>query len=163
GAGEADVYLGSLNVTTDGFGQAAFNIPYSPPADRPIVTATATDPEGNTSEVSPLRRGALEAPTGLVRLFPGQSTIFSSAMGNAIILRDPEAGPFDLTWDLTLSVTAGSLALSTTDGLAGFGDGTGTLHYAGRLTALNAALDGLRYTSPQGPYGKVMLSVVAQS
>src|SRR5262249_35486268 len=40
GAPEAEVYLGSLEVTTDGSGQAIFEIPYAPPADKPIVSAT---------------------------------------------------------------------------------------------------------------------------
>ena len=33
-------------------GQAVFDVPFTPPAGLPIVTATATDPQGNTSEVS---------------------------------------------------------------------------------------------------------------
>ena len=47
---------GSLEVTTDGQGQAVFAVPFTPPAGLPIITATATDPQGNTSEVSALRR-----------------------------------------------------------------------------------------------------------
>ena len=52
GAGQAEDYLGSLEVTTDSQGQAVFDVPFTPPAGLPVVTATATDPEGNTSEVS---------------------------------------------------------------------------------------------------------------
>ena len=44
----------SLEVTTDGQGQAIFDVPFTPPAGLPVVTATATDPQGNTSEVSAL-------------------------------------------------------------------------------------------------------------
>src|SRR5262249_34976098 len=56
GTGEAREYLGSLDVTTDSRGQAVFDIPFIPPAGLSVMTATATDPNGNTSEVSAVRR-----------------------------------------------------------------------------------------------------------
>ncbi len=62
GAGQAQDYLGSLEVTTDSEGQAVFSVPFTAPDGLPIVTATATDPQGNTSEVSAQRRASLEAP-----------------------------------------------------------------------------------------------------
>ncbi|HEX4441091.1 MAG TPA: IPT/TIG domain-containing protein [Thermoanaerobaculia bacterium] len=51
---EARHYLGSTNVTTDGSGHATFDLDLPVPiqAGDP-VTATATDPAGNTSELSP--------------------------------------------------------------------------------------------------------------
>ncbi len=51
--GQGEVYLGSQNVTTDAFGNAAFNVSLPAPS-RPGagVTATATDSAGNTSEFS---------------------------------------------------------------------------------------------------------------
>ena len=62
-------------ITTDSQGQAVFDVPFSAPADLPYLTATATDPVGNTSEVSALR---LEPPDthdgGLAR--PGSSFQF---------------------------------------------------------------------------------------
>src|SRR5262249_47977044 len=147
GSGEAEVYLGSLDVTTDPEGQVVFDIPYTPPADRPIVTATATDSQGNTSEVSILRQ-ATQAPTQALRLVPGQP--LASASGEALSLQDPDAGPLDPAWDLTLSVSAGTLRLSRTAGLTGSGDGTGSLSYRGPLSALNAALGSMTYTPPSG-------------
>ena len=45
GAGQAEVDLGSLEVTTDSQGQAVFDIPFTPPGDKPLVTGTATDPQ----------------------------------------------------------------------------------------------------------------------
>ena len=131
GSGEAEDDLGSMEVTTDDQGQVVFDVPYTPPAGLPIVTATATDPQGNTSEVSAQRRPILQAPAQTVRLVHGQATIFSTASGDPIALQDPDAGPFNPTWNLTLSVAAGTLTLSSTAGLAGSGDGTGTLHYSG--------------------------------
>ena len=70
GAGQAEVYLGSLGVTTDGQGQAVFDIPFTLPAGKPMVTATATDPQGNTSEVSALRTTSLRAPHRQLAGFP---------------------------------------------------------------------------------------------
>jgi len=54
GNGEGEFHLGSANATTDGAGNAAFGAAVTelfPGARR--VTATATDPNGNTSEFSP--------------------------------------------------------------------------------------------------------------
>jgi len=54
GNGEGQFYLGSTNVTTDGAGNANFSAVVSPLlANARHVTATATDPNGNTSEFSP--------------------------------------------------------------------------------------------------------------
>ena len=50
GSGEAQDFLGSLEVTTGATGQASFAVPFTAPAGLPLITATATDPQGNTSE-----------------------------------------------------------------------------------------------------------------
>ena len=76
--------------------------------------------------------------------------VFSAASGHGIALQDPDAGPLDPIWDLTLSVPAGTLTLATTAGLIGSGDGTGSLSYSGSLAAIDAALEGLTYTPPPG-------------
>ena len=164
GAGEAQDYLGSLEVTTDGQGQAVFDVPYAPPADLPVVTATATDPHGNTSEVSALRQGVFDVPTQAARLTPGQTLLlFSAASGDGIALSDPDAGPFDLTWDLSLSVRAGTLTVASTAGLTGSGNGTDSLSYSGSLSVLNAALTGMTFAPPAGFQGNATLSIEAQS
>ena len=53
GNGEGERFLGSTNVTTDGSGNASFvvSLPVSVPVGQ-FATATATDPNGNTSEFS---------------------------------------------------------------------------------------------------------------
>ena len=54
GQGEGQAYLGTASVTTTASGHAQLNeaLPAIPPA-LPFLTATATDPSGNTSEFSP--------------------------------------------------------------------------------------------------------------
>jgi CSLREA domain-containing protein len=51
--GEGERYLGFASVTTDNSGQAQFNavLPVAVPPGQ-VITATATDPDGNTSEFS---------------------------------------------------------------------------------------------------------------
>jgi hypothetical protein len=163
GSGEARVYLGSLEVTTDDQGRAVFDVPFTQPADRPVVTATATDPQGNTSEVSARRRVGLEAPAQGIRLVPGQPLVFSAASGDPIAVRDPDAGPLDPSMDLTVSIPVGTLTLSTLVGLTGSGDGTGALHYRGGLAAWNAALEGLRFSPPAGFHGNAALGLEVRS
>ena len=52
GHGEAETYLGSIDVTTDANGVAAFDVTFSPLTLSHSVSATATDADGSTSEFS---------------------------------------------------------------------------------------------------------------
>ena len=63
GNGEGDVVLGATNVTTNGAGHADINAVLGDPISERFVTATATDPSGNTSEFSQCQAGP---PTGVV-------------------------------------------------------------------------------------------------
>ncbi len=163
GTGEAEDFLGSIEVTTDGQGQALFDVPYVPPTGLPIITATATDPQGNTSEVSALRRATLQAPDRSVPATANQSLAFATKAGDGIAIQDPDAGPFNPDWSLTLSVTTGTLSLASTAGLTGSGDGTGSLSYSGPLAALDAALAGMTFNPPSGPHVLSTLTLAAQS
>ena len=151
-------------MTTDATGQVIFAVPFTAPAGLPIITATATDPQGNTSEVSSPLTGGVEVASEVIRLAPGQvSLVFSPASADSIDLRDSVAGSSGLTWELALFVSVGTLTLSSTAGLVGSGDGTGSLLYIGTLSALNAAMDGMTYVPPAGFQGNASLSVEAQS
>lgn len=52
GSGEGQTYLGSIQVTTDATCTASFSFSGTTPGGQPFITATATDPVGNTSEFS---------------------------------------------------------------------------------------------------------------
>ncbi|MBA3650959.1 MAG: hypothetical protein H0W66_05645, partial [Chthoniobacterales bacterium] len=52
GFGEGQTFLGSADVTTDGVGNNAFDVSFPFAGLVNVVTATATDPDGNTSEFS---------------------------------------------------------------------------------------------------------------
>ena len=51
--GEGEVFLGFTNITTDASGNASYNVTFPVAATVGAFTATATDPDGNTSEFSP--------------------------------------------------------------------------------------------------------------
>ena len=162
-SGEAQDFLGSIDVTTDSRGQAVFAVPFAAPAGLPIITATATDPQGNTSEVSAQRPTSLEMPPASFRPLPGRAVTFSAASGDGIAIQDPDSGPLGPLWSATLTVTTGTLELSSTAGLTGSGNGTGTLSYSGPLSALNAALDGLIDTPTAGAPLFATLTMTAAS
>ncbi|MFO0909866.1 MAG: hypothetical protein U0794_16215 [Isosphaeraceae bacterium] len=72
--------------------------------------------------------------------------VFSPAYGTALVVGDVDAGASPL--QVTLAVGSGLLSLSQTSGLTfttGTGIGDTSMVFTGALTAVNAALDGLRY------------------
>ena len=151
-------------MTTGATGGASFAIPFEAPAGLSIITATATDPQGNTSEVSAaLRLAVLQAPARSVHVAPGQFVVLSPTSGDGIAIQDPDAGPLNSVWSLTLSVSDGTLTLSSTAGLTGSGDGTGSLSYSGPLAALDAALQGITFNTAAGPHVFTTLTFGAQS
>jgi hypothetical protein len=66
GHGEGQFHLGSTNLTTDGSGQADFVALFTPPLPGRYLSATATDPFGNTSEFSRWVVISRAAPTNLI-------------------------------------------------------------------------------------------------
>jgi hypothetical protein len=63
GFGEGESFIGTTNVTTDANGNASFNVNVLLVAAGQRVTATATDPNGNTSEFSAVFPAANSSPT----------------------------------------------------------------------------------------------------
>jgi hypothetical protein len=52
GFGQGQTFLGFARVTTDGSGHSRFTVTFAARAAEAVITATATDPAGNTSEFS---------------------------------------------------------------------------------------------------------------
>ncbi len=102
-------YLTSTTVTTNLAGDAVFDVPYTPFPGEPILTATATDAAGTTSEFSPPLGYVLTAAGvafAAMTHVPFQGTVaaFSSS--------DPTATAADFT--ATINYGDGSLSASGT-------------------------------------------------
>jgi hypothetical protein len=161
-AQNAQTFLEAITVTTDSSGLGTFDTAYTPVADEPVISATATDPSGNTSEVSlPRRPVSLSVETPQIHNYGDVPVEFSRAAGTAISLSDPELDPLPQV-SLTLSATVGSFLLSTTTGLTGTGNGSSSLQYVGFASDLSAALEGMRFDPPTGFSGLVRLGVSVQ-
>ena len=106
GFGEGQQYLGSTNVTTDGSGNANFSVTLPVTIVGRHLAATATDPDGNTSEFSQSFPAAVTfAPTtftvvntgdsgaGSLRQAILDSNISASSNRNTIAFNIPGAGP----------------------------------------------------------------------
>ncbi|HKS35570.1 MAG TPA: DUF6531 domain-containing protein, partial [Verrucomicrobiae bacterium] len=72
GYGEAEKFLGSANVTTDGSGNTTFNVVFARTAFGENLTATATDPAGNTSEFAQTFHGTVDVNQ------PGQTFVVTA-------------------------------------------------------------------------------------
>ena len=64
--GPGRTYLGSATVVTDGTCNGSFNVTLPVPAGETVITSTATDPAGNTSEFSQCLAGPAPTPTPTV-------------------------------------------------------------------------------------------------
>jgi hypothetical protein len=118
------VFLGSTDVTTDGSGNASFNI--SVPQAAANVTSTATDPNGNTSEFSAVP-GQLTNISTRLRVLTGDNVLIgglfiSGTDAKKVVLRaiGPSLAnpPFNLTGvlaDPTIEVHDGTGAIIGTN------------------------------------------------
>ena len=85
GVSEGQTFLTSVAVTTDSSGNASFSESLTPLAGETFVTATATDPNGNTSQFS------LEATTTALTSSLNPSTLGTSVTFTAVVA-DPATG-----------------------------------------------------------------------
>jgi titin len=77
GNGEGATYLGALEVTTDALGDADLTFPLPPSAAGQVITATATAPDGDTSEFSACT-GAVPASTTTTSTSPTTTIVTST-------------------------------------------------------------------------------------
>jgi len=120
GQGKPRTTFGSMEVTTDATGQVVFTVPSRRPgcqSSRPRPpTPRATPPKSWPFVGLPWRhrrRPFASFPTSL-----GLST-----GGPGFAIQDPDAGPLNPVWSLALSVSDGTLSLSSTAGLTGSATG----------------------------------------
>lgn len=82
GYGEGKYYLGSADVTTNGSGRADFAVTLFNALSKHTFTATATDPDGNTSEFSMCAPPSilLKDSTPTTQIAPGQEIVYTLAL-----------------------------------------------------------------------------------
>ena len=113
-------------------------------ATRNIAVSPINDPPVN--QVPGAVTGVLDTPLTFLAGTPTEISV-------------SDADVTDLT--VSLSVTLGTLKLSTTAGLQVTGDGTASITAQGPIANLNAALNGMVYTPPAGFMGEVQLTVAS--
>jgi len=96
GHGEGERFLGSTTVMTDGDGDASFSVTFPETVPGEFITATATDPDNNTSEFSqcllvPLPVGGIVEPVnpselGTAPIATPEDTSVALWLGLAFIL-----------------------------------------------------------------------------
>ncbi|HXY33990.1 MAG TPA: hypothetical protein VEI07_07160, partial [Planctomycetaceae bacterium] len=108
--------------------------------------------------VNPFSPPSITAPTGAV-VNENNTLVFSSTNDTAIALTD--AGPGSNSDTLTLSVSHGTVTLSTTSGLTftSGSNGAASLTVTGSVANLNAAVSGLTYKPASGYTGSDQLAI----
>jgi hypothetical protein len=131
GNGEGQFFLGSMNVTTDGAGDASFTFTV-PTASIPgqFISATATDPVNNTSEFA--KNISAPAPAAGILQFSGTSVSVSEGVGTAHVTVTRTGGSTGaVTLDYTTSDGSGNAAVAGSD----FTATSGQLSFADGVTS----------------------------
>jgi len=116
---EGQQFLGFVNATTDGSGIASFSPSLSiPVAPGRIVTATASDPNSNTSEFSAGRAVVAPTPPTIAKAFGATSIALNASTSLTFIIGNPNASTALSGIGFTDTLPAG-LVVSTPNGLAG--------------------------------------------
>jgi RHS repeat-associated protein len=105
-----------------------------------------TDSDLISITVNPVNDAPINSlPTRAQTVRQGSSLVFSAATGNRLSISDVDAGTG--IEQINLSITSGTLALASTDGLTLLaGNNTNNLSIQGTLSTLNTVLNGLRFT-----------------
>jgi hypothetical protein len=174
--------ISGLTFTTGNNGSASFTVTgtvanlnaalngltYQPTANytgSDSLAISITDPRDNESAsktvaltINAFSPPSISAPGSAAVVLNG-SLVFSSANSNAITVAD--TGPGNGSDRLTLTVTHGTVTLSTTSGLTitGGANGSATVTVTGSIARLNAALSGLVYTPTSGYTGSDSLAI----
>ncbi len=136
-------FLGSLQPTTDSTGVATFSFTYTPDPANPVITATATDSLGNTSELNV----ANNAPS--LYYLTNSQTVTENGGPTPLGL----SGYLISLWgwndgrlEVDLSANHGVLTLPDTTNLSVTGNGTEALSLTGTIANVENALSGVTYT-----------------
>lgn len=148
GYGEGKTFIGIQSVTTDSSGNASFNATFPAlPVGQSVMTATATDSGGSTSEFSQCVTAALPVALTIAKDGSGSGTVTSSPAG--INCGATCSASFELGAAVTLTATPTSAASTFTGWLGGGCTGSSTC-----TTTLSAASNvsaGFAQTS-NGPF-----------
>ena len=134
GFGEGERWLGSINVTTDAGGDATFDqvLPAATAAGE-LVVATATDPDGNTSEFSAPNRPPTAAAGGPYTVDEGGSVTLDASTSI-----DPDQSAVALVYEWDFDYDGVTFDVDATGVMPVFDasllDGPGTPTIAARVT-----------------------------
>lgn len=109
-------------------------------------------------EVTPINDSpTIVTPSGAIRIDEDTPLILGSFSGNAITIKDVDAGDGEVR--VTVSATDGSLTLASQQSVASASIGTETITLNGKPADVNAALDGLTFTPAADFSGEATLRV----
>ncbi len=141
GYGEGRYVLGSASVTTDATGNVSFTFQFPTPSrGGQFVTATATDPGGDTSEFSQAF-GVELAPTAVIGFTNIQVNVGAAIPFSGLNSADPSGNPLTYTWSFGDGATAtgpapthtykavktDTVTLTVNDGFGGISTATATV------------------------------------
>jgi hypothetical protein len=128
GFGEGETFLGSTMVTTNGSGDASFTVTFSATVpDGHCITATATDPVGNTSEFSAAVFVEGGPPTGTTAIV--DCITYTTAGGNKHLRVQ-----VSIVDNVGNVVSGASVSISVTKDGSPFNSATGTTDASGNVT-----------------------------
>lgn len=165
GNGEGQTFIGAKTVTTDDGGQAAFSFTLAAPlAGGQTVTATATDPNNNTSEFSQCFN--VEAPKGTLQ-FSSATYDVAEGDGQAVITvtrTGGSTGPVSVRYASSMGVAKAGVDYVTAYGTLDFQDGQTSRTFTVTLNddSLNEAGESVKLTL-SNPVGGASLGSPAQA